>query len=193
MSNVWMSYQMKAEVAEEVFLNHILSSLVEEHWQSLEIRIYFFCDCGFYGNFIGQIVSSTSCLFHNKSFIIPTFVTSNLRHLAVADKCVMLDVKIPHLHEILFPRVHVREVVDHLWRLDSEPSLANYQNQTMSGKRKMMHTGSVWYWYWYMMSGRQSMMILTGSVWSSISSLDRIACGGMGRQVVLKISNIHIL
>ena len=70
-------------------------------------------------------------LLHNKSFIIPTFVTSNLRHLAVADKCVMLDVKIPHLHEILFPRVHVREVVDHLWRLDSEPSLANYHNQTM--------------------------------------------------------------
>ena len=84
------------------------------------------------------------CFTINPS-LIPTFVTSNLRHLAVADKCVMLDVKIPHLHEILFARVHVREVVDHLWRLDSEPSLANYHNQTMSGKRKMMLTGSVWY------------------------------------------------
>jgi len=64
-------HQMKTKVAEEVFLHHVLASLVEKHGKCL-------------------------------------------RHLAVSNEGVVLDVQVPHFHEVLLSGVDVREVVDHL-------------------------------------------------------------------------------
>ena len=45
----------------------------------------------------------------------------SLRHLAVSNKCIFLDVIVPHLHEVLLPGIDVREVVDHLAGLNPQP------------------------------------------------------------------------
>ena len=47
----------------------------------------------------------------------------HLRHLAVSNEGVVLDVQVPHFHEVLLPGVDVREVVDHLRRLYPQPAL----------------------------------------------------------------------
>ena len=47
----------------------------------------------------------------------------HLRHLTVSNEGVVLDVQVPHFHEVLLPGVDVREVVDHLRRLYPQPAL----------------------------------------------------------------------
>ena len=47
----------------------------------------------------------------------------HLRHLAVSNEGVVLDVQVPHFHEVLLPGVAVRGVVDHLRRLYPQPAL----------------------------------------------------------------------
>ena len=45
----------------------------------------------------------------------------SLRHLAVSNKCIFLDVIVPHLHKVLLPSIDISEIVDHLAGLNPEP------------------------------------------------------------------------
>ena len=42
-------------------------------------------------------------------------------HLAVSNKRKLLDMVVPHLHELLLPGIDVGEVVNHLASLDPQP------------------------------------------------------------------------
>ena len=100
---------MKTKVAEEVFLHHVLASLVEKHGKCLKTWFQTLLTAFFAELWI--LLSRWFEIFYH------------LRHLAVSNEGVVLDVQVPHFHEVLLSGVDVREVVDHLWRLYPQPAL----------------------------------------------------------------------
>ena len=85
---------MSIYLPEEILLYYVLTSDINEHRQSLRHLTI--------TNISGK-----------KDVNIRKFFKSNLR--------VFLNMIVPHFHELLLPRVDIREVVNHLAGLDPEP------------------------------------------------------------------------